>query len=288
MEHYTNNFEYRQSGSEIEIEKNEDFDLAKIFECGQCFRWVSDEKGIYRGVARGKAIRIEERGSSIFFSCTKEEFETIWRDYFDLDRNYAEIRGKLCINDYMRQAVDYGKGIRILRQDCWEALCTFIFSQQNNIPRIKKIVSALCNEFGEQIEFDGQWYSTFPAPETLAKYNADDLAPIRSGYRAAYIVDAAKAVSFGELDLASLPLNTPQEARTALKRLRGVGDKVADCVMLFGLYMVDAFPMDVWMKRTVGEYFGDGFSPHQFSPYAGIAQQYIYYYARRGIDANHR
>ena len=272
--------EYYDRGGEVEITGVNDFDPAKIFECGQCFRWDADENGVYTGVAHGRAAHIRRTGESIFISGTPEDIRTVWHEYFDLDLDYAEIRGNLSADDFVRTAAEYGAGIRILRQDRWEALCSFIISQCNNIPRIKKIISSLCREFGDSFEFDGTVFYTFPSAEKLAALDAGALAPIRSGYRAGYVIGAAKAVATGELDLDALSRAAPGEARAALMKLHGVGSKVADCAVLYGLHMLDAFPLDVWMKRAVAQHYGPGFDPGIFSPYAGIAQQYIFYYMR--------
>ena len=267
-------------GGEVEVTGVSDFDLVKIFECGQCFRWNADENGVYTGVAFGRAARLRREGSSVFISCSPEDFEAIWREYFDLDRDYEEIRRRLRIDDFMSDAVEFGAGIRMLRQDKWEALCSFITSQCNNIPRIKKIIASLCSEFGNKLEFEGETHYTFPSAERIAALNAEHLAPLRCGYRAEYIISAAKAVAHGALDLEALSHSAPDAARCELKKLRGVGGKVADCALLFGLHMLDAFPLDVWMKRAVAEHYGADFDPTIFSPYAGIAQQYIFYYMR--------
>ena len=265
---------------EIEISCISDFDLVKTFECGQCFRWDPDESGAYVGVAFGHVAKIYHDGDCIIISGSIEEFETIWRGYFDLDRDYAKIRRKLCIDDYMRSATAYGEGIRLLRQDKWEVLCSFIISQNNNIPRIKTIINTLCREFGDVIDFEDERYYTFPSAAKLASLEEEQLAPLRCGYRAEYIIRTAKMVANGNIDLDALSQNTPEAARSALKKLYGVGDKVADCVMLFGLHMLDAFPLDVWMKRAVVQHYGPEFDPKIFSPYAGIAQQYIFNYIR--------
>jgi len=265
---------------EIEIHGVPDFDLVRIFECGQCFRWDMEPNGDYTGVAMGRAARLRKVGENIFISGTPAEFESVWREYFDLDRNYAAIRAQLGIDDFMRQACDFGAGIRILRQDKWEALCSFIISQCNNIPRIKKIVGALCGLYGEPFEFEGGTRHAFPPVERIAGLTAEDLAPIKCGYRAGYIIGAAKAVADGSLDLEALPQLSPGDARSELKKLYGVGNKVADCVVLFGLHMLDAFPQDVWIKRAVAEIYGKGFDPGIFAPYAGIAQQYMFYFTR--------
>jgi len=268
--------------NEIEISGAVDFDLEKTFECGQCFRWNVDENGVYKGITQGIAAGVRKAGDSVFISGTMNDFDNIWRFYFDLDRDYEKIRHQLCIDDFMKKAVSYGTGIRLLRQDKWEALCSFIISQNNNIPRIKSIIDTLCIEFGNLIGFKGEEFYSFPSPAVLANKKTADLAPLRCGYRAEYIINAARAVSGGQIDLNALTSSTIDSARTELKKLRGVGDKVADCVLLYGLHMLDAFPRDVWMKRAVASYYGPDFDPGIFSPYAGIAQQYIFHYIRNG------
>ena len=274
--------EYLSRNGEVEITGISDFDPVKMFECGQCFRWDADDHGVYTGVALGRAAKLRREGDSIFLTASTEDFNAVWRSYFDLDRDYAEIRRRLGIDDFMRKATDFGAGIRILRQDCWEALCSFIISQCNNIPRIKKIVAALCSEFGDRFGFDGGEFYTFPSAERLAGLDEEDLAPIRCGYRAAYIIAAARAVADGTLDLDALSQRSSDNARAALKTINGVGNKVADCAVLFGLHMLDAFPRDVWMNRAVAKHYGSGFDPAVFAPYAGIAQQYMFYYMRSG------
>ena len=276
----TDIMKYTNNGSEIELTEISDFDPVRIFECGQCFRWNADEKGVYTGVVKNRAARLRREGNSIFISGSIEDFESIWRDYFDLDRDYKEIRRRLCIDDFMQKATEYGAGIRILRQDKWEALCSFIISQCNNIPRIKKIISTLCQEFGEKIEFDNKQYYTFPKAQLLASLNESDLAPLHCGYRAAFIINAAKSIVEETVNLEELSKETYDSAREKLKQLRGVGDKVADCTILFGLNMLDAFPKDVWIKRAITQQYSKNFDPIIFTPYAGIAQQYIFYYAR--------
>jgi len=269
---------------EIEVTGVSDFDLSKTFECGQCFRWIADEDGLYVGVAYGLVAKLYRRGDSIFISGTIEEFESVWRNYFDLDRDYTEIRQKLCVDDFMRSATAYGEGIRLLCQDKWEALCSFILSQNNNIPRIKKIIDKLCREFGDAIDFEGRQYYTFPSASRISALTEEHLAPLRCGYRAEYIIKAAKMVSERIIDLDALSQEKPDIARASLKKLHGIGDKVADCVMLFGLHMLDTFPVDVWMKRAVVQHYGLDFDPKIFSPYAGIAQQYIFHYMRSGAE----
>lgn len=255
-----------------------ELDIVKTFECGQCFRWNADERGVYYGVAMGFAAAVwEEEGSVFIRSAAPDE---LWRDYFDLERDYAAVSRDFCTGEYMSTCVDYGMGIRILRQEPWEALCSFIISQCNNIKRIKGIVERLCEAYGESMEFDGRSFYTFPSAEKLAALLPEDLASLRSGYRAAYIIAAARSVTAGETDLASLIDTDYISAKKALLAINGVGEKVANCVVLFGLRHMEAFPVDVWMKRALKAHFPADFDPATLGPCAGLAQQYIFFYAR--------
>lgn len=255
----------------------EELDIVKTFECGQCFRWNRDEKGVYTGVALGWPARVWEEDGGVFIrSAAPEE---IWREYFDLERDYAEA-SRFEGGEYLDECIRYGRGIRILRQDPWEALCSFIISQCNNIARIKGIVERLCALYGEELSFEGERFFAFPPAEKLAPLEESDLAPLRCGYRAAYILSAARAVSAGELCLEELICCDGATAKKTLLSLNGVGDKVANCVVLFGLRHMEAFPIDVWIKRALKEHFPPDFDPGTLGEYAGLAQQYIFYYAR--------
>ena len=278
--------EYEITGTGAVLRADDDFDPERIFECGQCFRWNSDGAGVYTGVAMGRAASVSAEDGLIVFTCAPGDFEAVWYDYFDLGRDYSAIRRGLCIDAYMKAASDFGAGIRILRQDRWEALCSFIISQCNNIKRIKGIVEKLCSMYGEPFESAGRTYNAFPSAGVLASLRPEDLAPLRCGYRAPYIINAAREVDSGRLDLDALASGSPENALSALKSLSGVGDKVANCAVLFGLQMLDAFPVDVWMKKALARHYGSGFDPSVFSPYAGIAQQYMFYYARSGKDCD--
>jgi N-glycosylase/DNA lyase len=272
--------EYRRAGGEIEISGVADFDIGRTFECGQCFRWNADGSGAYVGVALGRAARVRSEGASVYITGGTADFESAWRQYFDLDTDYEAIRRSLCVDEFMESAARFGAGIRILRQDKWEALCSFIISQRNNIPRIKKIVETLCREFGDPIEFEGRVCWDFPPPERLAALTEGELAPLRSGYRAPYIIAAARAVASGEVDLEMLAGEDCADAPRALKALPGVGDKVANCVALFGLHKLDVFPIDTWMKKVIDSRYGGKLDPAVFGGYAGIAQQYMFFHAR--------
>ena len=266
----------------VEISSPEDFDPVKIFECGQCFRWNADENGVYRGVAHGIAAKVWAENGSVFISGTMDDVKSVWHNYFDMDRDYAKAREALSVDAYTRSAAEYGAGIRILQQDRWEVLCSFIISQCNNIPRIKKIVETLCSCFGDPVELDGEILYTFPSAERVAGLTVEDLAPLRCGYRAPYIIGAAQAVASGTVDLDALAQSDFTTALKTLKSLNGIGDKVANCVILFGLCIPDAFPIDVWMKRALTAHYPNDFDPKVFGENAGLAQQYIFYYARSG------
>lgn len=262
----------------LRLGSSAELDLVKTFECGQCFRWNADENGVYTGVAHGYAARVWEKDGEIYI----RSFAPIelWRDYFDLGRDYAEISRGFHGGEYLAQCVEYGQGIRILRQEPWEALCSFIISQCNNIKRIKGITERLCRDFGGTTELDGERFFTFPTPERLAALAESDLASLRCGYRAAYIIAAARAVAEGALDLDELISANYHEAKAVLLTLPGVGEKVANCVVLFGLGHMEAFPIDVWIRRALREHFPPDFDPATLGEYAGLAQQYIFYFAR--------
>ncbi len=261
----------------IKLCNTDELDIVKTFECGQCFRWNADEKGIYRGVASGFFAEVEVIDNSVYITSDAEE--SFWREYFDMATDYNEISAAFT-GEYLEACREYGRGIRILRQEAWEALCSFIISQCNNISRIKGIVERLCALYGDEIKIGDNVYYTFPSAERIAQLSADDLAPLRSGYRAEYIIIAAKAVADGSLDLEKLKEIDYKDAIKELRKLRGIGEKVANCVVLFGLWHMEAFPVDVWMKRALKENFAADFAPETLGSYAGLAQQYIFYYAR--------
>lgn len=261
----------------LKLCSSNELDIVKTFECGQCFRWNADENGVYSGIAASYPAIVETVGNEVYI--TSDAPEEFWQNYFDLKTDYAQISESFS-GEYLSTCKDYGFGIRILRQESWEALCSFIISQCNNITRIKGIVERLCSSFGEKADFCGKTYYTFPSAEKIADMTAEDLAVLRSGYRAEYIIAAAKAVTTGELDLDALKTTDYRSAIKQLRTVRGIGEKVANCVVLFGLGHMEAFPIDVWMKRALKENFPADFNPESLGPYAGLAQQYIFYYAR--------
>ena len=253
------------------------FDLPHTLDCGQAFRWEETENGIWHGVAFNKYLELEKLadGTVVLYNTSKEDFEGVWLHYFDLDRDYDGIINAISADETLKRASEYAHGIRVLNQEPWETLCSFIISQNNNIKRIKGIISRLCENFGEN---KGGYY-TFPTAEKIAGLTLEDLSVLRSGFRAKYILDAARKVSSGEVELKKLKAATTDGARDELMKITGVGPKVADCVLLFGLEHADAFPKDVWIKRAMQVLF-DGELPECAKPYAGIAQQCIFLFAR--------
>jgi len=268
---------YTVNGEYVVLSDVTDFSLPATFECGQCFRWNADENGVYHGVAYGRALEIKSNGDDILLKTTELDFLDVWKDYFDLDTDYTKIRRHVSVNGHMEKAAEFGAGIRILRQEKWEALCSFIISQCNNIPRIKKIVETFCALFGAEIS-DGLY--AFPTAEAIAGLTETDLAPLRAGYRTHYIMEAARAVVYGIIDLNGLAGLPPEAAIKALQTLPGVGLKVSSCMALYGLHHLDVFPVDVWMKKALALHFDCDFDPKVFSPYAGVAQQYIFNFER--------
>lgn len=261
----------------VRVEGVYDLDLAQTLDCGQSFRWTEHEDGSFSGIAFGKFVTVRLENNTLYIENTnKKDFEKIWYDYFDLSLDYGKIRNEISrLHPVLCEAAKYAPGIRILRQEPYETLCTFIISQNNNIKRIKGIVQRLCEYFGEKIE--GGY--AFPTAEKMAQLTPDDLAPLRAGFRNRYLIDASQKVASGAVDLEKCRYCDYDEARGELMKITGVGVKVADCTLLFGLHRIEAFPVDVWMKRALEKLFPN-MKPEDFGEYAGIAQQYIFHYSR--------
>lgn len=255
------------------------FSARQTFTCGQCFRWTEQPDGSYLGIVRGIPARVSDQDGALVLSSDEQQFAQLWRDYFDCDTDYAAICDSFAVDAFTAAAADFGRGIRILRQEPWEALCTFILSQCNNIPRITGIVDRLCTLLGKPISFEQQTLYAFPTPEQLANCTPEDLASLRAGYRTPYLIAAAQAVCSGTVDFSALSRMDTDTARREIMQLRGVGRKVADCFLLFGLHKLDAFPVDTWMKKAAAYYSGD-MKRFINSPYAGVYQQYFFFYTR--------
>lgn len=269
------NYEITNRGIEIKI--GSCFDLKNTFDCGQCFRWNENPDGSFTGIVKDKSVRIYRDSDKIIIeNSTEDDFKNLWENYLDLTVCYDDIRNEIIsLDSRLKCTVESIDGIRILNQEPWEALCSFIISQNNNIPRIKLIVSRLCENFGDKI--DGGY--TFPSADKIAALSVDDLAPLRSGFRAKYIIDAAQKVSLDEVKLEKMRTAPIDECRKELMTIKGVGPKVAECTLLYGLHRLEAFPIDVWMKKALSTLF-NGISPENLGQYAGIAQQYIFHYSR--------
>lgn len=259
----------------------------QIFECGQAFRWEAEEDGSYTTVAFGRVLNVKVVDGVVELNTTIEEFERIWRDYFDLDRNYASMIETLSFEETLKDAMEYGSGIRILNQDPFETIISFIISQNSNITRIKKAVNFIADEYGEKID---ETHSRFPTPEELAKASVEDLRQkARVGYRDRYIVESAQMISNGMLDMELLRTADIETARKELMKLTGVGPKVCDCILLFAFKRSESFPVDVWIKRVMEELYLGKATPKNkiadegrriFGENAGFAQQYLFYYGR--------
>ncbi len=268
----------------VEVEYKGDFSVAKTFDCGQCFRFdpveTTEYDAEYAGVAHGRYVSFAQRGDRLYVKGSdREDFEKIWCSYLGLDVDYDAINADILSRSdspALRAALECGRGIRILKQEPWEAVCSFIISQNNNIPRIKRIISALSERYGQPI---GQGRYAFPTAEALFIAGEKSIFELKTGFRAKYITDASARVSDGRLDLSDLG-DTTQSAVKKLCEVKGIGPKVALCSLLFGFSRLDAFPIDVWIRRVMEKYFHEGFSPEELGPYAGIAQQYLFYYER--------
>lgn len=260
--------DYKICGNDIFLKKK-DFELSETLDCGQAFRWTAKDGGGYTGYYLDKFLELDDAGDTIIFRNTSEkDFLEIWKNYFDLDTDYTYIKELFSEDETLKKACEFAGGIRLLRQDTWETVCSFIISQNNNIPRIKKIITNMCNHYG-----------CFPTAEMLAKETVESIDFLKTGFRAKYIIDAAQKVSSGEINLDEITKMPVDAAREELKKVKGIGNKVADCILLFGMHRTDAFPVDVWIKRAMAEYYPDGF-PEQFRQYQGIAQQYLFHYIR--------
>jgi N-glycosylase/DNA lyase len=270
---------------EIKV-KNDDFNLKHTFDCGQCFRWDEEADGSFSGVAGGRFAHIYEKDDNIVIETTKKDDEAFWTRYLDLGRDYKAIKKAVSVNPLMEKAVSYGGGIRILRQEFFETLISFIISQRSSIPKIKSTVKKMSERYGEKIETERGDYYSFPNVDVLSSLSDEEMRSLGVGYRAPYILRAAKAVKDGDISEKELCTLETVEARKKLMTMYGVGDKVCDCIMLFSLAKYDLFPSDVWIKRVMSEEFNapedkaKSFGEELFGEYSGFAQQYLFYYRR--------
>lgn len=270
-----------------------DFNLDHIFDCGQCFRWEKQEDGSYIGPAMGRIVQMSFSDERLTIdNCSEEDFNGIWKNYLDMETDYSHIKQELCADDdIIKRASEYGYGIRILRQDFWETVVSFIISQNNNIPRIKGCIENLSASFGEKIgEYRGREYFDIPNPEIMASLTVCDLSSVKLGYRAPYLIKTAEQmIEQGGPDRVKERLLKSAEPSDELQQFCGIGPKVASCIALFGLARTDAFPIDVWMRRVMNRLYGieeknvkgmGDYAEKHFGQYGGIAQQYLFYYIR--------
>lgn len=298
---YTNIIEKENS---IVLENVKDFNIKQILECGQCFRWERITNTNYIVVAYRRVIEIIQEGSTVTILNTNiNDFNEIWKDYFDLNVNYEEVKIELSKDELLKKSVEFGYGIRILNQDPFEILISFIISARNSIPSIMKTIKKISERWGDKIEYKGNTYYAFPTPNQLKDVSLEEIKETGASFRSKYIVDTISKVnavieakSNGTLDeelkqfdldyIKSLPVD---ECHKALQNFMGVGAKVADCIMLFSMGKHSAFPVDVWIKRAMIHFYLAPdvslnkirvFGREKFGELAGLAQQYLFYYAR--------
>ena len=279
------------------LENQKSFELKDIFECGQCFRWNIQEDGSYTGVFRNNVLNVKKHENQIIFQgiCEKDIKETVEK-YFDLNRDYEEIKSKLAkIDNNMRTSIEYGKGIRILNQDLWETIISFIISANNNIPRIKGIIERLSEKYGNEIEYKGQKYYTFPTPEQLKDVTVEEYRKLGLGFRDVRLYETTKMILNKKVYLIEMKNNpNTTKVREELLSLSGVGPKVADCILLFSvLKRFEVFPIDVWVRRVMNDLYIkqedenkvskkqiEKIAKEKFGDLAGLAQQYLFYWRR--------
>lgn len=282
---------------EYKIKNIKSFELADIFDCGQCFRWNKQKNGSYTGVFKGNVMNVQKEDNILTFKgICNGDIKEIVEDYFDLNRNYEEIKEQLSkIDENVKTSIEYGQGIRILNQDLWEMIISYIISANNNIPRIKGIIDRISKNYGKEIEWNGEKYYTFPTPEELKDVTIEDYRKLGAGFRDVRLYETVQAVLDKKVNLKQMQ-NNPNtlEVREQLLTLSGVGPKVADCILLFStLKRFEAFPIDVWVRRVMNELYLknedetkvnkkelEKLAHEKFGNLAGIAQQYLFYWKR--------
>ncbi len=277
------------------IKNCKSFKAKDLFECGQCFRWNEEPDGSYTGTFGHNVLNVKEEKDIVITGICNGDIEDICKNYFDLDRNYEEIKETLSlIDDNMKESIKYGEGIRILNQDLWEMIISFIISANNNIPRIKGIIERMSAKYGQEIKFRGKSYYTFPTIDELSQASVKDLKDLGLGFRDRYVYETTKKIKEGKINLENLKQEPTKEVRKQLLTLTGVGPKVADCIMLFStLKRFDVFPVDVWVRRVMNDLYIHNedetkvnkkqiqeIARDKFGALEGIAQQYLFYWKR--------
>jgi N-glycosylase/DNA lyase len=279
--------------SQVIVKNIENFSLKQIAESGQSFRWQVQSDESYVVTAMNETIQLIEDGNDLIIKGISEKsYENKWYHYFDLSRNYKKVIKDLKGRDqYLDAAIEYGKGIRILNQDLWEIIITFIISSNNNIPRIKNSIEMLSRKYGSYIKtINGEDYYSFPNAGTLSRAKIEDLRACGLGYRDKYILKTSQMIADGRVNLNEIKNMSLINGKTELKKLMGVGNKVADCILLFACEEPAAFPVDTWVKKVLADYYDfhnkksaeiNAFVNDHFGKFAGIAQQYLFYYIRK-------
>lgn len=259
------------------------FDLKNTFDSGQCFRYKKINENEYIVITHGKVLKLEQVEDGVKFYCTKKEYENIWEDYFNMNLDYEDINKKIVTDKIVKEAIEFSKGTRILKQEKFECLISFIISQNNRIPQIKKVIENISKKYGNEIE---EGIYSFPTVKQLKKATKEDLRKCKTGFRDKYIIDAVEKISTGEVDLEKIDKLPTKDAKKELMKIKGIGTKVADCVLLFAYNRYEVFPEDVWVKRIMKEYYNvkrkdiQRYKEKIWGAYAGIAQQYLFYYIR--------
>jgi len=280
-----------ENNKKLIIEDVKDFNLAHIFDCGQCFRWNKEDDGSYTGVVKNKVINVEQNGSNVMFdNMNLYDYETILKNYFDMDTDYSDIKKSINVDDTMNTAIKFGEGIRILNQDEWEIMISFMISANNRIPMIKKVIENISKSFGSYIcSYKGRDYYSFPTAEKLAEAPLELIQECKAGFRSERIKEAAKRFISEKDTIYDLKNKTYDEGLEYLKSYKGIGDKVANCILLFSMKQFDTFPVDVWVRRVMQTLYVDNntsdkeirkFAENKFGKLSGYAQQYLFYYAR--------
>lgn len=278
------------------IKNTESFEPTHIFECGQCFRWNKEEDGSYTGVVGHNVLNVKKNENEVTITgLCSEKIEELCKKYFDLETDYETIKEKLSkIDDNLKISIEYGKGIRILKQDTWEALISFIISANNNIPRIKGIIERISKKYGKTIKWQGKEYYTFPTPEELSKASVVDLRKLGLGFRDKRVFETTRLVNTKQIDIYELEkIIHTKKLREELLKYPGVGPKVADCIMLFSMRRFEVFPIDVWVRRVMTELYFENetkivpnnkqilkYAEETFGNLSGLAQQYLFYWRR--------
>ena len=279
------------------LENVKSFEPKHIFECGQCFRWDEEPDGSYTGIVKDNVINVKKVDNTVYFtSLGADDLKNLVDNYFDLGRDYEKIKETLSkIDEYLENSIRYGNGIRILNQDLWETIISFIISANNNIPRIKGIINRISQKYGNKIEWNGKEYYTFPAVENLAKATVEDLRNLGLGFRDVRVYETTHKILNKEVDLEKLHQEPDtQKVRDTLLTLSGVGPKVADCILLFStLKRFDVFPIDVWVRRVMNELYIknedetkvnkreiEKLAKEKYGDLEGLAQQYLFYWKR--------